>query len=202
VSLSAVQARPLGALGRNISLGYGLTGALTLPLDRAGRLSVRAEVGEVVYGNESQRTAFSETVGDRVDVRARTTNAVVPIMLGLQADLPVGPVSLYVNGGIGAKAFYTESRVEPTNRRDALASTVNQSDFTLGWSVGSGLSVPVHSRARLVSVDVGVQYHGGGTARYLAPGSFVDLPDGGTRFNAMESGTNLLTVRVGVRVGL
>ncbi|MCL4866229.1 MAG: hypothetical protein KJZ47_10070, partial [Gemmatimonadales bacterium] len=68
VSLAAVQSRPLGALGRNISFGYGISGALTLPLVRSGWLSVRAEVGEMEYGHESERTAFSETVGDRVEV--------------------------------------------------------------------------------------------------------------------------------------
>jgi opacity protein-like surface antigen len=179
-----------------------MVGALLVPLDRAGRLSIRVEVGEMVYGNESKRTAFSETVGDRVEVKVRTTNAVVPIMLGLQGELPLGPVSLYMNGGLGAQAFYTESRVEPFASGSALASDVNQSDVTLGWSVGAGLSVPVYSGTRLVSVDAGAQYHGGGTARYLAPGSFVDLPNGGIRITSMESRTNMLAVRIGVRVGL
>lgn len=202
VSLSAAQSRPLGALGRHISFGYGITGALTLPIDRAGRLSIRAEVGEMEYGHESQRTAFSETVGDRVEVRVRTTNFVVPITLGLQGELPVGPASVYLNGGLGAQAFYTDSRVEPTTGGAALASSVNQSDVTLGWSLGAGFSVPVYRGARLVSVDLGAQYHGGGTASYLAPGSIVDLPGGGIRISPMESRTNMLAVRVGVRVGL
>lgn len=201
-SLSAVQGRPLGALGRNISTGYGITGALILPIDRAGRLSVRAEIGEIVYGSESERTTFSERVGDRVQVTVRTTNAVVPIALGLQGELPLGPMSIYLNGGIAAQAFYTESRVEPTNRLDANASTVNQSDGTLGWSVGGGFSVPVYNRARLVSADLGAQYHGGGTARYLAPGSFVDRPNGGVTITSMQSRIAMLTVRAGVRVGL
>lgn len=202
VSLSAVQSRPLGALGRHISFGYGITGALTLPIDRAGRLSFRAEIGEMEYGHESQRTAFSETVGDRVEVMVRTTNAVVPIALGLQGELPIGPVSVYLHGGVGAQAFYTDSRVEPTAGGTPLVSSVNQSDVTLGWSLGTGLSVPVYRRARVVSLDLGAQYHGGGTASYLAPGSIVDLPNGGVRITPMESRTNMLSVRIGVRVGL
>lgn len=202
VSLSVVQSRPLGALGRNISSGYGITGALTLPIESTGRLSIRAEIGEMSYGHESQRTAFSETVGDRVAVMVRTTNAVVPISLGLQGELPVGPLAVYLNGGVGAQVFYTDSRVEPNAGGSALISSVNQSDFTLGWSVGGGFSVPVYSGARLVSVDLGAQYHGGGRARYLASGSMVDLPNGGVRITPMESRTNMLAVRMGVRVGL
>lgn len=45
LSLSVVQTRPLGALGRNIGLGYGLTAAFTLPLIPSGRLSLRVDVG-------------------------------------------------------------------------------------------------------------------------------------------------------------
>jgi hypothetical protein len=202
VSFSVVQSRPLGALGRNISLGYGISGAVTLPLDPTGRLSIRAEVGEMEYGKESQRTAFSESVGDRVEVMVRTTNAVVPITLGLQGELPVGPLAVYLNGGVSGQAFYTDSRVEPTAGGSALISSVNQSDFALGWSFGAGFTVPVYSGVRLVSVDVGAQYYRGGTASYLAPGSIVDLPGGGIRITPMESRTNMLTVRMGVRVGL
>lgn len=202
VSLSAVQGRPLGALGRNISLGYGITGALTLPIDRTGRVSIRAEIGEMEYGHESQRTAFSETVGDRVGVVVRTTNSVVPITLGLQGELPVGPVSAYLNGGVGAQAFFTDSRVEPTTGGYALISSVNQSDVTLVWSLGAGFSVPVYNGGLLVSVDVGVQYHGGGTANYLAPGSMADLPNGEVSITPMESRTDMLAVRLGVRVAL
>lgn len=202
VSLAAVQSRPLGALGRNISFGYEISGALTLPLVRSGWLSVRAEVGEMAYGHESERTAFSETVGDRVEVMVRTTNAVVPITLGLQGEFPVGPLALYLNGGLGAQAFYTDSRVEPTAGGSPLVSSVNHSDLTLGWSLGAGFSVPVYRGTRLVSVDVGTQYHGGGTASYLAPGSIEDLPNGRVAITPMESRTNMLAVRVGVRVGL
>jgi len=201
-SLSAAQSRPLGALGRNIGVGYGITGAVTLPIDRAGRLSVRAEIGVMEYGRESRRTAFSETVGDRVQVMVRTTNAVVPITLGLQGELPIGPVAVYLNGGVGAQAFYTDSRVEPTIGGTAIVASVNHSDIALGWSLGAGFSVPVYRGARLVSVDLGAQYHGGGTASYLAPGSIADLPNGEVSITPMSSRTSLLAVRVGVRVGL
>lgn len=202
ISLAAVQSRPLGALGRNISFGYGITGALTLPIDRAGRLSLRAEVGEMQYGSESERTAFSETVGDRVQVTVRTTNAVVPITLGLQGELPVGPVAVYLHGGASAEAFYTASSVEPTTGGAPLVSSVNHSDVSFGWNLGGGLSIPVYTGARQVRLDLGAQYLAGGTASYLAQGSIVDHPDGGVTITPMESRTRMLAVRVGVRVGL
>lgn len=166
ISLAAVQSRPLGALGRNIRFGYGITGALTVPLDQAGRLSIRAEVGEMEYGHESQRTAFSETVGDRVEVMIRTSNAVVPIALGIQGEMPVGPLAVYVHGGVGAQAFYTTTRVEPTAGGVPLISSANHSDVTFGWNVGSGVSIPVCNGTCQVRLDLGAQYLAGGTATY------------------------------------
>lgn len=202
VSLAAVQNRPLGALGHNISFGYGITGALTIPLDRSGRLSIRAEVGEMEYGHESRRTAFSETVGDRVEVMVRTTNAVVPITLGLQGELSFGPLAVYAHGGIAAQAFYTTTRIEPTAGGYPLVSSVNQSDLAFGWNLGSGVSIPVHTGTRQVLLDFGAQYIAGGRASYLAPGSIVDHPDGQVTITPLESRTPMLAIRAGVRIGL
>lgn len=202
VSLSAVQTRPLGALGRNIGFGYGISAAFLLPLDRSGLLSLRAEIGESEYGHETRRTAFSESVGDRVEVKVRTSNAVVPVSLGLQGNLAAGSVSMYLHGGVGAMAFYTASRVEPMAGGMPLASTVNQSDVALTWNVGGGFSLPLSNGPRLLLLDVGAQYIGGGKASYLAPGSIVDLPNGHIAITPMESNTHLLAVHLGVRVGL
>src|SRR4051794_36876924 len=52
-SVSLVQTRPQGAFGKNIGFGYGVNGAYLLRLDRAGILSIRADIGVVDYGNEA-----------------------------------------------------------------------------------------------------------------------------------------------------
>lgn len=202
ISLAAAQSRPLGALGRNLGVGYGITGALTIPLERSGRLSIRAELGEMEYGRESQRTAFSETVGGRVEVMVRTTNAVVPISLGIQGELPFGPLAVYAHGGVAAQVFYTATRIEPTAGGYSLVSSINQSDITFGWNLGSGVSVPLHSSARQVRLDLGVQYIAGGRASYLVPGSIVDHPDGRITVTPLESRAPMLAIRAGIRIGL
>src|SRR4029079_8842193 len=112
VSIAAIQTRPIGTLGENIGLGYGVSGAYLFSLDPQGIVSLRADVAAVQYGNESKRSAFSETVGDRVQVRTRTSNYIFPVTLGPQLAWPSGPVRPYVNAGVGAQAFVTESDVE------------------------------------------------------------------------------------------
>lgn len=202
VAFALVQTRPVGALGDNIGAGYGLAGAYLLPLDRRGMLSLRADLGGAEYGHETRRTAFSESVGGRVEVNARTANTLAYGSIGLQLTVPVGPIMPYVNGGIGAQAFYTESGVMPIGGGPALASTVNQFDAAPAWTVGGGVYVPLSLGRLNFMLDVGAQYVHGGTAEYLGTGSIVDLPDGQITIATMESSTRMLAVRVGARIGL
>jgi opacity protein-like surface antigen len=202
VSISLAATRPLGELGHNIGSGYGAAAAFLLPITRSGSLSLRADVGASQYGSESRRTAFSESVGDRVEVKVRTTNNYVPASIGLQLTLPAGPVLPYVNAGVGMHAFYTESSVGPTAWGESLVSTVNHSDVTAAWTLGGGLYIPVHVGRVRAALDLSAQYVQGGRARYLAPGSITDLPGGHISVTPMESGTRLVAVRVGARFAL
>lgn len=195
------QTRPQGAFGRNIGLGYGLSGAYLFRLDRDGVLSIRADVAGVVYGNEWKQAPFSETVGGRVQVNVRTTNYIIPMSVGPQLALPAGPIRPYVNAGIGAQAFVTESAVEGIDGF-SIASTTNQSDAALMWVAGGGIYVPMVPGLKMVQLDLGIQYIDGGRARYLAPGSIVDLPGGNVRISSLESATRLVMLHVGARIGL
>jgi hypothetical protein len=143
---AVIHTRAVGALGNNIGSGYGLVGTFLLPLDPAGVVSLRADVGAAQYGSDTKRTAFSETVGGRVTVNVRTSNTVAPASLGMQLTLPGGPIRPYVNAGAGALWFYTETSVEPIGEGPALASTVNQSDVAFGWTLGGGFYVPLKAR--------------------------------------------------------
>lgn len=202
VSVALAATHPLGELGENIGSGYGAAADFLLPLNRSGSLSFRADVGLSQYGSESRRTAFSESVGDRVEVKVRTTNNYVPASVGLQLTLPAGPVFPYVNAGAGIQAFYTESSVEPTIGGQPLVSSVNQSDVTAAWTLGGGVYVPITVAGLRAQLDLGAQYVQGGRARYLAPGSITDLPGGQISVTPMESGTRTVAVRVGARFAL
>jgi hypothetical protein len=201
-SVSLIQSRPQGAFGKNIGLGYGLNGAYLLRLDRAGILSIRADVGVVEYGNESKRAALSETVGGRVQVNVRTTHYIVPMSIGPQLTWPTGLVRPYVNAGIGGQAFFTESRVEQADGGSEIASTTNHSAIAAAWTTGAGFYVPLRTHGLNVQLDMGAQYVNGNRSQYLAPGSIADLPGGQIKISPLESSTHMVVVRVGARIGL
>ncbi len=200
LSVSVIQTRPQGAFGRNVGLGYGLDGAYLLRLDRAGIWSVRASAGIASYGRESLRTALSETVGGRVTVDVTTTNYMVPMSVGPQLSWPTGIFRPYVNVGIGAQAFFTESRVQGTTNPVALASTTNHSSAAASWTFGGGVYMPLYAGRTRVDLDIGAQYMAGGTTRYLAAGSIVDLPGATVSITPVESRTHVAVIRIGARV--
>jgi hypothetical protein len=107
-----------------------------------------------------------------------------------------------VNAGVGGQGFVTQSRVENLNSSVSFASTTNQSDFASSWSAGGGIYMAVYSGKANVSLDLGAQYMNGGNARYLAPGSIVNLPNGQVTITPLSSATHLMIVRAGLRVGL
>jgi len=201
-TISFIQSRPVGQLAENIGFGYGLDGAYLLRLDRAGFLSLRAGAGFAQYGNESFRVPFSETVGGRVQVKVSTNNYMVPLSIGPQLSIPSGPIRPYVNGGLAAQIFFTQSSVDGSEDDHTLASTTNQHDWTSTWVAGGGVSIPVYSRSMSVLIDAGVQYFGSGHARYLRPGSIQDVSNAQIQITPLESATHLMLVHLGVKLGL
>jgi hypothetical protein len=60
--------------------------------------------------------------------------------------------------------------------------------------------LPLYAGKRHLDLDLGVQYFGGGTARYLAQGSIIDQPGGQVTVTPLESTTHLAIVRLGARL--
>ena len=111
-SFSFVQSRPLGGLAENIGFGYGLNAAYLLRLDRSGALSLRTDLGFAEYGSESMRVPLSSSIGGWIQVKVSTDNYIVPVSIGPQLAVPSGLIRPYINGGIAAQFFFTESSVE------------------------------------------------------------------------------------------
>jgi len=196
-----MQSRPAGEFGDNIGLGYGGSAAYLYQLDREGILSLRADLGFVDYGNESKRVPLSSTIGGRIQVKVSTRNYIVPLSIGPQLTWPTGNIRPYVNAGFGGQFFFTQSSIDGDHESYSAFSTTNQHDQTHAWLAGGGVYIPIHSRKVNVMLDAGVQYFTGGHAQYLRPGSIVDLPDSQIQINPLESKTEMLVVRLGVRVG-
>ncbi|HVX41581.1 MAG TPA: hypothetical protein VHB25_18625 [Gemmatimonadaceae bacterium] len=201
-AFSAIQSRPLGAMAHNIGFGYGVDGAYLFRLDHAGVFSLRAELALAQYGDESKRVRLSNSIGDRIQVDVVTNNDLAVASFGPQIARPNGTIRPYVNGGIGAQFFFTDSHVNGANDSFDFANTTNQHDWTPVWVAGGGVMVPLYERRVRVLLDAGVQYLNGGHARYLRPGSIQDFPDGHIEITPLESDTHMALVHLGVRIGL
>jgi opacity protein-like surface antigen len=201
-NIAFVQSRPTGAFQKNVGLGYGANVAYLFRVDKAGWLSLRADGGFAVYGNEHFHAPLSPTIGGRIQVKVNTNNNVIPLSIGPQLQVPTGRVRPYVHAGIGGQYFFTQSNVEGEDSDWDFASTTHQSDWTSAWVAGGGVYIPVSEGKTKVALDFGVHYYNGGRAQYLKPGSIQDLPDTQIRITPLESETHMMLVRIGVRIGL
>ena len=201
-SFGLIQSRPQGTFGRNIGHGYGVDGAFLYRLDDAGIWSIRISGGIVSYGDQSRRTVLSESVGGRIQLNVKTNNYIVPMSIGAQLARPAGLFRPYVHAGIGGLAFFTESHLEGVDDYRAFGSTTNHSSIAPSWTAGGGIYMPVYNGKTKVQLDFGMQYVGGGRARYLAPGSITDLPGARITVTPLESATHLLIIRLGGRMSL
>ena len=202
-SITFIQARPQNQLARNIGLGYGGQATYLFRLDNRGFAHLRGDLAVLGYGIERKHVPLSPTIGGRIRVDVSTTNYILPLSIGPELMWPTGPVRPYVNAGLGAQVFWTESSVSGSNDVDeTFASTTNQSDWTSTWVAGGGVFLPVSAGKATVSIDLGVQYVAGGRAQYLRPGSIQDITDTQVSITPLESTTHMALVHVGVRIGL
>ena len=171
-------------------------------LDRDGWLAVRIDGGLLVYGSETQRVPLSSTIGGRVLVDLTTSNNIAFVGIGPQIGVPDGRLRPYAHGHVGYSYIFTSSSVHGGWHHDPIAETTNYDDWTFSYGGGAGLFVPVRRGPSPVSLDLGVRYQNNGRASYLRPGDLVDNDDGTITVHPVRSDTDLLTLRVGVSIGI
>jgi hypothetical protein len=166
---------------------------------RSGLLSLRFDGSGVVYGKETKRVPFSETVGSRIFVDVTTTNWIADLSFGPELAVPSGWVRPYAGVAYSRLLFRTTSTVSGTRSSDdTIASTTNFRDGTGAWVYSGGLRIPFGRRSP-ASLDVGLRYHRGGTASYLREGSIQDNPDGSITITPLRSKTPFLVYSFGVQ---
>jgi hypothetical protein len=171
-----------------------------IPVDDAGILSLRGDLGFLNYGNETIRICVTQPC--RVTGDLTTSNNIFLLGVGPEVGIGSGAVRLYANASVGFAYFNTTSSVEGSdNNNDPFASSTNFDDVTFAWTAGPGAQLRVWSGATTsVLIDVSGRYHGNGEARYLRKGDIHDLPDGSVELDPQESETNLWTIQLGVSV--
>ncbi|HEX6307202.1 MAG TPA: hypothetical protein VFZ69_03380 [Longimicrobiales bacterium] len=203
VGIQGAYARPVGEFGDYVKHGGGLDLHLAWPIAAGGPLALRAGGGFVVYGSETREVCFSTTVGCRILLDLTTTNNIAYGNIGPQLMVPTGSVRPYVNGSIGFSYFATTSSLDGVDGNDDdFASTTNFDDVTFAWGTGGGLLIELSRGRTPVLLDLGVRYHGNGEAEYLRRGDILDHPDGSITITPTRSEANLLSLQLGVTIGV
>lgn len=197
---SFVVGNPTGEFDRYVGEAYGgqLTGRFRL--DPEGWMSLRGDLGFMIYGHE--RLRFCSPVSCRVELDLTTTNSIFFGGIGPEFAIPGEYVRPYAYGTIGFGYFNTSSSLGGSADYEDFASTVNFDDGVFQSRVGTGVQVRVSGGRTPVYLDFATEYHANGHAWYLREGDIVDNPDGSITLNPRRSEANLVTFRFGVSVGI
>ncbi len=200
--ISAILGLPTGDFQDYIEAGGGLNANIVWPVKRESPLALRADLGFLVYGDESKRVCFGGGVGCRIQLDVSTTNSIFFANVGPQLMMPTGALRPYVNAGVGFSYFSTTSSVAGSSGNEDFASTNNFDDATMQWAAGGGLLVRLSRGKVPVMLDLGARYNSNGSVEYLKEGDIRDNPDGSISFTPTRSEANLVTINLGVSIGI
>lgn len=209
-SLTFLVGVPVGEFADNVDqAGFGANlyaGAMV----GTSPFQVGLDVSFLVYGRSQRTVPFSSTVGPAVEVDVVTTNSIVQPHAVLRVQPPTGVFRPYLEGLIGFKYLFTETRVEDDRSNESIASTNNFSDFAWSGGLGAGVDIRLASsqseagRTRRFFINLGVQYLAGQEAEYLAEGELVDSNGDGAlsddELPIRRSRTNLIQPTVGFTI--
>jgi hypothetical protein len=196
----AFVAQPVGEFKSYVDNGFGGGGHLLLRVDPQGFLSLRADVGYLIYGHETKRVSLPNA--GRVQFDVTTSNNILTYSIGPQLMVQSGPIRPYVNAMAGGAYFFTESSVGGSDNSGDFASTRNFGDNVPSYGYGGGVFIPFRVRYTLVGLDLGARFIRNGHTRYLREGGITDLPGGGYTVSPIDSETNLVVYHIGVSAGV
>lgn len=200
--IAFVVADPRGPMGELVERGFGAQVDGSWPLDPAGHVRLRGDLGLVVYGHERYRSCFAVPVGCRIEMDLTTTNNIFFGGVGPEIVLATGAVRPYLNASAGFHYFATTSSLSGASEWEDWGNTTNFDDAGFAWRAGGGLRVQLSHGRKPVSLDLAVERHDNGIVEYLTEGDIVDHPDGSITLYPTRSEADLLTFRVGVSVGI
>ncbi len=189
-----VISQPKGEFAANVPNGYGFDMTGMFKVDPRGYFNIRADVGGIQYGRETQRVNFPNT--GRVALNLETDNRIGFGAIGAQLQIPDGWFRPYANAAVAATYFWTESSLSGTDNSFQAISTTNNDDWSHAWIFGGGLMIPFGKS--LGALNMGARYHYGARATYLRKGDIIDNPDGTITLNLRNSKTDLVLWQLGV----
>jgi hypothetical protein len=201
VGVNFIVSDPVGEFDQFVGTGLGADFFGRLPMDPMGFLSLRGDLGFLIYGYEAQRVCF-QGVGCRVQARLQTTNNIFFGGIGPELAIPLERARPYVHAFFGFSYFNTTSSLEDLWGDDSGFDTENFGDGTMSWGFGGGLEMNV-ARGRVpIDLNLGFRYHENGRVEYLTKGDIVDNPDGSVTLYPVLSEANLMSYHFGVSIGI
>ena len=194
-----IVAVPVGEFADYIDTGFGIGFVGHLNLAGDGALRLRLDGGFVQYGNETREVCLTTC---RIVVDLTTSNNIVFGSIGPELMVPRGFIRPYVNAGIGGAYFTTTSHFDGESDNQDFANTTNFDDGTFALTAGGGLYIPLSVSNTPISIDLGARYHRNGQVRFLREGDIEDLPGGDIVIHPQHSNADLVTLQLGVSVGL
>jgi hypothetical protein len=188
---------PLGEFSRHVDVGVGAEFFGRIPLEPQGLVSLRADLGFMIYGYESTRVCF-----EGVGCRLQTTNNIFYGGIGPELALPLDGFRPYVNASLGFGYFNTTSSLESLWGEEDSFSTENLGDGAFSLGIGWGAEIALHRGRVPVFLNLGGRYHKNGVMRYLTEGDIQDNPDGSITLFPVVSEANLVSYRLGVTIGI
>jgi len=188
---------PLGEFADATDEGFGVVGNVVFT-PGGGPFGIRFQTGGLVYGSRKIPVAVPGT-GGLITEDLSTDNWLLNVGVGPQVMARSGPVRPYAYALAGFGYFATDTSFGNGYDYYGGSSSTNYDDWTFAWSAGAGLLIPV---SRSLAIDVGVQYVGNGTVRYLAEGDLQPSASGAPPLVVpRQTEANLLTITVGVSFG-
>jgi hypothetical protein len=201
VGVAADLALPVGQFHEYVKNGGGVRGFGLLAMDPYGILGLRLDASYVVYGHQTRVVPLSPTV-PLLDVKVSTDNQIAFGSLGPQLTFPLGPVRPFVRGGLGVSYFFTTTKARGTSSSSPFAQTTNYHDTRLALEGGGGLWIHLGGSRTPIDLSLETTYVHNGRTRYLRKESVVEQPDGTVTVTPIRSGANLVTLNLGIVLGL
>lgn len=199
LGMSFLVGNPTGDFSRFVDVGYGAEFFGRFPLEPQGLVSLRGDLGFLIYGYESSRVCF-DGIGCRIQGRLQTTNGIFFGGIGPELALPLGWMRPYVNAILGFGYFSTTSSVESLWGYESELVTENLGDGTFSWALGGGVEMNIKGGRTPIDLNLGVRYHENGVVTYLREGDILDHPDGSVTLFPIVSEANLMSFRIGLTV--
>ena len=186
------------------AIGYGITGQFLYNIPRTP-VGVGAELGFLVYGQETIRERFGSGGLGRVEVDVITTNNIALGHLLFRLQPLDGNFRPYADALLGLNYLFTQSRIQDVRGdRPEIAASTNFDDLAFSFGGAAGFQAilldqvsETGQRGRL-ALDVRLRYLLGQEADYLKRGSIREDEQGNLVFDVERSRTNLLMPQVGV----